>query len=41
MLPVLSKDGGYFAADGDGVGAGGGRVLEVMAVSGGCWRWLV
>ena len=41
MPPVPSKDGGYFAADGDRVGAEGGWVLEVMGVSGGCWRWLV
>lgn len=33
MPPVPSKDGGYFAADGDGVGAGGGWVLEVMGGS--------
>ena len=41
MPLVPSKDGGYFAADGDRVGAGGGWVLEVLGVSGGCWRWLV
>ena len=38
MPLVPSKDGGYFAADGDRVGAGGGWVLEVMGVSGGCWQ---
>ena len=36
MPPVPSKDGGYFAADGDGVGAGGGWVLEVMG-AGSLW----